>query len=87
MEGILKEKEKLPSTRELAKEINASRNAVIEAYEQLIAEGYLYSKAGSGTYVSSGAVLKGAANEEHMYDFIFSLFSVYSYYIFINYNS
>ncbi|HAN21041.1 MAG: GntR family transcriptional regulator [Clostridiales bacterium GWF2_36_10] len=57
-EGILNETlqqgEKLPSTRELAKYLNVARNGVIESYEQLIAEGYVYTKNGSGTYVSDG---------------------------------
>lgn len=51
LNGTLKHNEKLPSSRELAIDINVSRNAVLESYEQLIAEGYLYSKNGSGTYV------------------------------------
>lgn len=54
LQGILKPEEKLPSSRELARYINVSRNTVIESYEQMIAEGYLYSKNGSGTYISDG---------------------------------
>lgn len=48
---------KLPSSRELSTELHVARNVVIEAYEQLIAEGYVYSKNGSGTYISEGVVL------------------------------
>lgn len=48
---------KLPSSRELSGELHVARNVVIEAYEQLIAEGYVYSKNGSGTYISEGVVL------------------------------
>lgn len=54
LQGILKPEEKLPSSRELARYLNVSRNTVIESYEQMIAEGYLYSKNGSGTYISDG---------------------------------
>ncbi len=43
---------KLPSTRHLAKEIRCSRNTVIAAYEQLLAEGYVVSRIGSGTIVA-----------------------------------
>ncbi len=43
---------KLPSTRKLAEELKLSRNTVIAAYEQLVAEGYIESKSGSGFYVS-----------------------------------
>lgn len=53
--GTIQPGEKLPSTRELSRDINVARNMVIESYEQLIAEGYAYSKNGSGTYVSQGA--------------------------------
>jgi GntR family transcriptional regulator / MocR family aminotransferase len=42
---------KLPSTRALAEELNISRNTVLNAYRQLLAEGYLESKEGSGTFV------------------------------------
>lgn len=54
--GTLKENQKLPSSRELAKDLNVSRNSIIEAYEQLIAEGYLYTKQSSGTYVTKGII-------------------------------
>lgn len=49
---------KLPSSRELADELHISRNLVVEVYEQLVSEGYLDSKAGSGTYVAKGAYLE-----------------------------
>ena len=52
--GSLQSREKLPSSRELAKFLNISRNVVIESYEQLMAEGYIYSKNGSGTFVCEG---------------------------------
>ncbi|MFA5015862.1 MAG: PLP-dependent aminotransferase family protein [Actinomycetota bacterium] len=47
----LKSGERLPSTRNLSKELNISRNIIVEVYNQLIAEGYLESREGSGTYV------------------------------------
>ena len=54
LNGTLHEKEKLPSTRELSKYLNISRNVVIESYDQLFAEGYISTKNGSGTYVNDG---------------------------------
>lgn len=45
---------RLPSTRNLALELGIARNVAIDAYEQLIAEGYLCSRTGSGTYVAEG---------------------------------
>src|SRR5262245_53544579 len=50
--GQLKGGLKLPSTRTLADELGVSRNTILTAYEQLIAEGYLESVAGSGTFVT-----------------------------------
>ncbi|GGG52043.1 MocR-like pyridoxine biosynthesis transcription factor PdxR [Paenibacillus radicis (ex Gao et al. 2016)] len=41
----------LPSTRDLASELGVSRALIVEVYEQLIAEGYLEGRRGSGTYV------------------------------------
>jgi GntR family transcriptional regulator / MocR family aminotransferase len=42
----------LPSTRVFASELGLSRGVVVEAYEQLLAEGYLCSRRGSSTYVA-----------------------------------
>lgn len=43
---------RLPSTRELADALDVSRNTVMNAFEQLLAEGYLVAETGSGTYVT-----------------------------------
>ena len=43
--------ERLPSTRALAAFLKVSRNTAILAYEQLLAEGYIESRAGAGTVV------------------------------------
>lgn len=45
---------RLPSTRELSRELNVSRNTILSAYEMLLSEGYLRSIGGSGIYVNSG---------------------------------
>ncbi len=44
--------ERLPATRVLAAEFGVSRMTVVNAYEQLIAEGYLETRRGSGTFVA-----------------------------------
>ena len=44
---------RLPSTRSLARELGVSRNTVLAAYEQLLAEGYVVGRVGSGTYVAA----------------------------------
>jgi GntR family transcriptional regulator/MocR family aminotransferase len=61
----LKSGEKLPATRELAAQIGVSRNVVLEAYELLIAEGYLISSPGSGTYVTEGVYLEEAPKSDN----------------------
>ncbi|WP_400245390.1 PLP-dependent aminotransferase family protein [Niallia sp. JL1B1071] len=53
----LKEGEKLLSSRELASSIGVSRNIVLEAYERLIAEGYLEVRPKAGTFVAEGTSL------------------------------
>ena len=42
----------LPSSRDLARELKMSRNTVTYAYEQLVAEGYLETRVGAGTFVA-----------------------------------
>ncbi len=49
--GRLAPGERAPSTRALAAEAGLSRVTVVLAYEQLLAEGYLEGRRGSGTYV------------------------------------
>jgi GntR family transcriptional regulator / MocR family aminotransferase len=53
--GRLKPDERLPSSRELARELGVSRGLVLECYAQLQAEGYLTSRGGSATRVAPGA--------------------------------
>src|SRR5688572_31239593 len=45
--------ERMPSTRRLAELLGVSRGTVVDAYEQLLAEGYLESAVGSGTRVAA----------------------------------
>ncbi|MGP8305718.1 MocR-like pyridoxine biosynthesis transcription factor PdxR [Vibrio sp. YIC-376] len=52
VKGLWPKNGKLPSTRKLSHELSLSRNTVISAYEQLVAEGYLISQRGSGFYVA-----------------------------------
>ncbi len=47
--------ERLPSSRTLARELGVSRGLVQESYAQLLAEGYLSARTGSGTRVAAGA--------------------------------
>jgi len=52
LRGDLRAGERIPSTRELTSELGVSRFPVLNAYAQLLAEGYLESRVGAGTYVS-----------------------------------
>ncbi len=53
LSGQLKSGTRLPSTRILARQLSISRNTVLNAFDQLIAEGYLETQTGAGTYVAS----------------------------------
>jgi DNA-binding transcriptional MocR family regulator len=54
LSGEMAARERLLSTREAAGELGVSRNVVIEAYEQLAAEGFLIGVEGAGTFVAEG---------------------------------
>jgi GntR family transcriptional regulator / MocR family aminotransferase len=43
---------RLPSSRALAGQLHLSRTTVVEVYQQLLLEGYLEGRRGSGTYIS-----------------------------------
>ena len=45
----------LPASRTLATDLGVSRGVVVEAYQQLVAEGYLVSRPGGYTEVAPGA--------------------------------
>ncbi|MEW1838045.1 PLP-dependent aminotransferase family protein [Nonomuraea angiospora] len=45
---------RLPSSRDLASQLGLSRGTVTQAYEQLVAEGWLTARQGSGTRVAAG---------------------------------
>ncbi len=52
LSGEFQSGRQLPSSRFLAKQLGISRLTVLNAYELLLAEGYLKSRNGSGTYVA-----------------------------------
>ena len=57
LSGQLRAGFRLPSSRNLAGQLQISRNVVLEAYDLLGAEGFLVSKRGSGTFVADGATM------------------------------
>jgi len=64
----LKPGTRLPATRDLADQLNVSRNTVLLSYERLIAEGYLQSRPCVGTFVSAclpeGTLFSDAPEDE-----------------------
>lgn len=52
--GTLVRGDRLPSTRALAADLGVSRAVAEQAYDQLLAEGWLEARRGSGTFVASG---------------------------------
>lgn len=74
--GKLKAGLKLPGTRTLAKEFKVSRNTILLAFEQLIAEGYIKGKAGAGTYVTNefpDKLTKEVKKQKQADDFLINL--------------
>src|SRR4029453_7930914 len=53
LDGRLRPGQRVPSTRGLAAELGVSRLPVLSAYDQLLHEGYLDGRTGSGTFVSA----------------------------------
>jgi GntR family transcriptional regulator/MocR family aminotransferase len=53
LSGNLRPTTPIPATRSLSKQLGVSRMTVINAYDQLFAEGYLEAKTGAGTFVAA----------------------------------
>ena len=53
--GAMAQDEKLPSVRALATQLSINPNTIQRAYNELEAEGYIYSVAGKGSFVSGTA--------------------------------
>jgi len=53
VDGALRPGQRVPSTRVLASELGVSRFPVLNAYAQLLAEGYFEGRVGAGTVVSN----------------------------------
>lgn len=54
-DGTLQPGDQVPSTRVLAETLGVSRGAVVAAYDELLAAGYLLAQPGSGTRIAPGA--------------------------------
>ncbi len=58
LDGRLRAGERLPPTRELARQLEVSRNTVAVAYDRLTADGFLAGKVGAGTFVCASLPAK-----------------------------
>ncbi|MHB0857204.1 MAG: GntR family transcriptional regulator [Anaerolineae bacterium] len=52
--GQLKPGSRMPSVRELARELGVNKNTVAQAYQSLARQGYVHAVVGKGMYVSDG---------------------------------
>lgn len=61
--GVLPPGSRLPSVRELAGQLAINPNTIQRAYNELETEGYIYSVAGKGSFVSGTADADAARRE------------------------
>lgn len=62
--GNLRPGDRLPASRPLARHLGMARGTVVDALEQLLAEGLLEATQGSGTFVASAAAVLAPANQD-----------------------
>ena len=53
LDGRLAAGDRVPASRDLARQLGVARGTVTVAYDRLVAEGFLESRPGSGTYVTT----------------------------------
>src|SRR5580704_10156060 len=53
VDGRLRPGQRIPSTRTVAQDLGISRIPAVTAFAQLLAEGYVESRVGAGTFVSA----------------------------------
>ncbi len=64
--GTLGSGDRLPSVRELARELAVNQNTILRVYERLTAEGLLDRRHGAGTYVARFAVEQQMVTQRRM---------------------
>src|SRR5262245_51552988 len=63
LDGRLREGDRLPPSRELAQGLSVSRTTVSVAYDRLLSEGYVTSRAGAGTFVNGHCETRRATSK------------------------
>ena len=64
--GTLAPGDRLPSVRQLAKEILVNQNTILRVYERLTAEGLLERRQGDGTFVAAALPRGGAKAQRQL---------------------
>lgn len=65
LSGRIPAGERLPATRTLARDLGVSRNTVLVAYDQVVAEGFAEGRVGAGTYVADLGMRRKPARRLH----------------------
>ncbi|MEW4368270.1 GntR family transcriptional regulator [Paenibacillus kandeliae] len=73
--GVLKPDEQLPSVRSLSAQLTVNPNTIQKAYRELEREGYIYSQAGKGSFVSPSQHQPNAAQMAEMKERLLKLFA------------
>lgn len=58
MTGVLACGEKMPSVRELSKDLGVNPNTIAKSYRELERQGYIYTSTGVGTFVADKSEIK-----------------------------
>ena len=64
---VLLPDEKMPSVRELARQLTLNPNTIQKAYRELEHQGYIYSLPGKGSYVKENDDIQSEAYVENLY--------------------
>jgi GntR family transcriptional regulator len=66
--GALRPADRLPSVRELARQLAVNQNTILRAYERLTAEGLLELRHGEGTFVADFATARQLKKERAAFE-------------------
>ncbi len=64
--GIVKPDDKIPSVRDLAKQLTINPNTIQKAYRELEYQGYIYSVQGLGSFISRPDQILDGNKVEHL---------------------
>jgi len=82
--GLLRNGDRLPSIRDLARELRVNPNTVVKAYRELEIEGVIESRKGQGSYVSATSGLMSLANRRKILSEIVDRMLVEAYHLSLN---